>query len=88
MGRTGRPPIRPYRATTLAIAIAFLSAALLFSLSSYSFAGSESYTIPAPACTYARSFASTIVRIVMHESKLPEKPAYPTAPAYGPARVG
>ena len=56
------------------------SAIDLLTHSSYSLAGSESYTMPAPACTYARSPASTTVRIVMHESRLPENPKYATAP--------
>src|SRR6266850_1510874 len=43
--------------------------------------------MPAPACTYARPSASTIVRMVMHESRLPEKLKYPTAPPYGPRRT-
>ena len=34
----------------------------------------------------ARSFASTTVRMVMHESRFPEKPKYAIAPPYGPRR--
>ena len=57
-----------------AVAIAVSTARALCRVSASSVAGSLSATIPAPACTYARPFASTMVRMVMHESRLPLKP--------------
>src|SRR5919204_1014404 len=57
-------------------------------VSSHSVLGSESATMPAPTWIDARVPWQTIVRIVMHESRLPEYETYPTAPAYGPRRVG
>src|SRR5919204_5559341 len=57
-------------------------------VSSHSVFGSESATMPAPTWIDARVPWQTIVRIVMHESRLPEYETYPTAPAYGPRRVG
>src|SRR5438445_11688959 len=44
--------------------------------------------MPAPTWTDARWPWQTIVRIVMHESRLPEYDTYPTAPPYGPRWVG
>ena len=41
------------------------SARALFSVSSYSSAGRESATTPAPACTYARPSRATTVRMAM-----------------------
>src|SRR6185295_10595486 len=63
-----------------------MTALALSRVSSYSAAGFESATIPAPACTYARPFSMTTVRIVMQKSRLPAKSTYPTAPAYTPRR--
>src|SRR4030095_11747764 len=50
-----------------------MTALALSRVSSYSAAGFESATIPAPACTYARPFSITTVRIVMQKSRLPAK---------------
>src|SRR5688572_11944753 len=57
-------------------------------VSSHSVLGSESATMPAPTWIEARLPWQTIVRIVMQESRFPEYEMYPTAPAYGPRRVG
>src|SRR6185369_8572977 len=54
-----------------AMAMAFCSARDLFSVSSYSLLGCESATMPAPACTLATPSRNSIVRIAIHESKLP-----------------
>ena len=56
------------------------SAAALFWVSSYSVAGTESATMPAPACTCATPSRHTIVRMVMQVSRLPSQPSQPTAP--------
>src|SRR6202034_4804819 len=64
-----------------AISSAFSTARALFADSSYSRSGTESATIPAPACTYARPFFATKVRRPMHESRLPEQSRYRIAPA-------
>src|SRR5581483_7197431 len=51
--------------------------------------GTESTTMPAPASTDARpSGCTTIVRMAMAVSTLPEKSRYPTTPAYGPRFTG
>src|SRR5438046_9905101 len=57
-------------------------------VSSHSVFGSESATIPAPTCTEARVPSQTTVRIVMHESRVPEDETEPTAPPQGPPRGG
>jgi len=57
-------------------------------VSSHSVLGSESATMPAPTCIEARPPWQTTVRMVMQESRLPEYETYPTAPPYGPRRVG
>ena len=44
--------------------------------------------MPAPTWMYARPPVITIVRRAIHVSMFPEKSTYPTAPAYGPRRVG
>src|SRR5262249_46857652 len=54
-----------------ASSIARSSAASLLRHSSCSAAGSESATMPAPACRWAMPSVSTIVRIVMHVSRSP-----------------
>src|SRR5204863_5927458 len=54
-----------------ASSIARSSAASLFRHSSCSAAGSESATIPPPACRYAIPSRSTSVRIAMHVSSSP-----------------
>ena len=59
----------------------------LFTVSTYSRSGTESATMPAPACTYARFPATTIVRMVMAVSIFPENPRYPTAPEEAEAFV-
>src|SRR5690242_2900071 len=45
------------------------NACALWSVSSYSFAGSESATIPAPTCKYAFGPVRTSVRMTMFKSK-------------------
>ena len=57
-------------------------------VSSHSVLGSESATMPAPTWIEARPPWQTTVRMVMQESRLPEYETYPTAPPYGPRRVG
>jgi len=59
----------------LAISTARSTARALFSVSSNSRCGSESATIPAPACKYAFLPFMSRVRIAMHESRLPAKSA-------------
>ena len=54
-----------------ASSIAVSSAASFFRHSSCSSAGTESATIPAPACRCATPSLSTIVRIAMHVSSAP-----------------
>ena len=56
-----------------AMASACSSARALSRVSSYSAAGFESATIPAPACTRALPFRIVIVRIAMQKSRLPAK---------------
>ena len=53
----------------------------LFTVSWNSPSGVESATMPAPAWTKALPSFRTTVRSAMHESWLPSKPKYPTAPA-------
>jgi len=53
---------------------AFAIARALLTVSSYSAAGSESATMPAPACTYAVPSFNTAQRNAMHESMLPSNP--------------
>src|SRR5580765_41139 len=60
--------------------IAASSAASLFRHSWCSSAGSESATIPPPACSRASPSPRTIVRIAMQVSSAPPGSAYPTAP--------
>src|SRR4029453_3604566 len=64
-----------------AIASACSIARALSRVSSYSAAGFESATIPAPAWMCARPFRIVMVRIAMQKSRLPAKSRYPTAPA-------
>ena len=60
---------------------AALRAAALWEHSSSSSPGSLSATIPAPACTDALpSGPTTMVRMAMAVSRLPEKSKYPTTP--------
>src|SRR4051794_35773871 len=56
-----------------AIASAVSSARALSRVSSYSAAGFESATMPAPACTRARPLRMVMVRIAMQKSRLPAK---------------
>ena len=66
---------RPYQSlSAAATSMARKSAAALFWVSSYSAAGTESATIPAPACTWAIPSWQTTVRIVMQVSRLPSQP--------------
>ena len=61
----------------------------MFSVSWYSASGSESATIPAPACTWASPSRTTMVRMAIAVSICaPPHPMCPTAPAYGPRAVG
>src|SRR4030095_10345930 len=60
----------------------------LFTHSRCSASGSESATIPAPACTKARPSRITTVRMAIAVSIPPEYPKYPTAPPYTPRRTG
>src|SRR6266702_5522781 len=53
----------------------------LFTVSVYSFSGTESATIPPPAWIYPLLPRTTSVRMAMHESRLLLKSAYITAPA-------
>src|SRR5437763_8493964 len=77
---------RPTRLTLLhasaplAVCTARSTACALFMLSSYSVAGSESATMPAPACKSAFLPFISMVRIAMHESRFPAKSAYNTEP--------
>src|SRR5262245_14498784 len=59
-----------------------------WSVSSYSFAGSESATIPAPTCKYPFPPHSTKVRMTILKSRLPFQPMYPNDPVYRPRRTG
>src|SRR5207247_7699169 len=61
--------------------IAVSSAASFRRHSSCSAAGSESATMPAPACRWATPSRRTTVRIAMHVSRPTPGSAYPTAPA-------
>src|SRR6202158_3423475 len=66
-------------------AIALRSAWALLLVSSHSRSGTESETIPAPACTEATPSAMMQVRIVIARSiRFPPAAMYPIAPAYGP----
>src|SRR3954471_12671807 len=56
-----------------AIASAVSSARALSRVSSYSAAGLESATIPAPACTRALPLRIVIVRMAIQKSRLPAK---------------
>src|SRR5438876_10633541 len=67
--------------TSFARAIAARTAIALRSVSSRSRNGSESATIPAPACTNALPFFKTTQRSAMQLSQFPSKPNQPTAPA-------
>src|SRR5579864_396020 len=58
-----------------AISSARIRTLALLTVSSYSAAGSESATIPPPAWTYATPSRSVTVRIAMHVSSAPPKPA-------------
>src|SRR6478609_9016563 len=53
----------------------------LITVSSYSRCGSESETMPAPACKYACPFFNTAQRSAMQESTFPLNPQLPIAPA-------
>src|SRR4051794_3124499 len=64
-----------------AIASAVSTALALSRVSSYSAAGFESATMPAPAWTRARPLRMVMVRMAMQKSRLPAKSMYPTAPA-------
>src|SRR5439155_26941218 len=68
-----------FRASASSIAVS--SAASLRRHSSCSAAGSESATIPAPACNSATPPSRTIVRIAMQASSASPGSAYRTAPA-------
>src|SRR5207248_1347444 len=68
-------------------AIAARTAIALRSVSSRSRNGSESATIPAPACTNALPFFKTTERSAMQLSQFPSKPNQPTAPAEKPRRT-
>src|SRR4029077_7007222 len=69
------------RNTPFARAIAARTAIALRSVSSRSRTGSESATIPAPACTNALPFFKTTQRSASQLSQFPSKPNQPTAPA-------
>src|SRR5438477_6947137 len=68
-------------ATSFARSIAVSTAIALRSVSSRSLTGSESATMPAPACTYAFPFFKTTERNAMQLSQFQSKPNQPTAPA-------
>src|SRR5437773_4909059 len=70
-----------FQGTSFARAIAARTAIALRSVSSRSREGSESATIPAPACTNALPFFKTTERSAMQLSQFPSKPNQPTAPA-------
>src|SRR5690242_20702424 len=55
----------------LANSTAFSTAPALLTHSAYSFAGTESATIPAPDCRYAFLPFMNMVRMAMQESRLP-----------------
>src|SRR5262249_35311527 len=61
--------------------IARIRARDLFTVSMYSFSGTESATMPPPAWTYPLLPRTTRVRMAMQESRLLLKSAYMTAPA-------
>src|SRR5207244_1325683 len=61
--------------------IARIKARDLFTVSMYSFSGTESATMPPPAWTYPLLPRTTSVRMAMQESRLLLKSAYITAPA-------
>ena len=56
-----------------AISTARNRARALFTVSWYSYSGSESNTTPPPACTYALPSLISMVRMAMHVSRLPAK---------------
>src|SRR5207248_2753932 len=64
-----------------ACSIAARTAIAFRSVSSRSRAGSESATIPAPACTKALPFFSTTERNAIQLSQFPSNPNQPTTPA-------
>src|SRR5262249_15238533 len=61
--------------------IARINARDLFTVSMYSFSGTESATMPPPAWMYPLLPRTTSVRIAMHESRLLLKSTYITEPA-------
>src|ERR1700688_2105782 len=61
----------PFRAISTALSTAWA----LFMASWNSLAGSESATMPAPACKYACLLFISMVRMAMQESRLPAKSA-------------
>jgi hypothetical protein len=62
--------------------MAVSSARALFSVSAHSLSGTESCTMPAPACTDAIPPATTQVRMVIARSmRVSPAPMKPTAPA-------
>jgi hypothetical protein len=73
--------VRPELAPPSSTPIARKRILALLRISSHSFSGSESATIPAPAWITASPSRITIVRIVMQKSMLPWRSKYPTAPA-------
>src|SRR5215475_2827228 len=61
--------------------IARINARDLFTVSMYSFSGTESATIPPPAWMYPLLLRTTNVRMAIQESRLLLKSTYITAPA-------
>src|SRR5687767_10679588 len=62
-----------HRSSRCASSRARKSACALLRVSSYSVAGTESATMPAPAWTWATPSRSTSVRMAMQQSRLPAK---------------
>mmetsp|Transcript_18166 Transcript_18166/g.44565 ORF Transcript_18166/g.44565 Transcript_18166/m.44565 type:complete len:221 (+) Transcript_18166:290-952(+) len=77
-----------FRTMRSACSIALPKALILFIVSSYSGVGSESNTIPPPACKCATPSFTANVRIAMQVSMLPLKLKWPTAPEYTPRLCG
>ena len=63
-----------------AMATARITAAALARHSASSASGTESATMPAPACTWATPLLMTAVRMVIAMSRLPAKSTYPMHP--------
>lgn len=62
-----------YPSTSEARSMAFMTAFALFALSIYSLYGTESATMPPPACTVTMPFFLAAMRIAMQVSILPVK---------------